>query len=78
MLSMSEPKRRKATSPPRPVTLPEDLRQALAANRAARAAFEALPPSHQREYVEWITEAKKEETRRSRIQKALTMLLEKD
>lgn len=77
-MSMSEPKHRKAASSPRPVTIPEDLRQALAANRAARAAFEALPPSHQREYVEWITEAKKEETRRTRIQKTLTMLLEKD
>ena len=33
----------------------------------AHAAFESFPPSHRREYVEWIAEAKRAETRRGRI-----------
>ena len=44
---------------------------ALKKNDAARAKFEAFPPSHKREYIEWITEAKQEATRDRRIAQAL-------
>jgi uncharacterized protein YdeI (YjbR/CyaY-like superfamily) len=37
----------------------------------ARAAFAAFPPSHKREYVEWIDSAKTDETRQRRIATAL-------
>lgn len=74
----SQPRTPSSNTPSRPVTIPADLRQALEAHGAARAVFDALPPSHQREYVAWITEAKKEETRRNRIQKTLAKLLDKD
>lgn len=39
-----------------------------------REAFEEMPPSHQREYVSWIEEAKKESTRQGRIKSALDMI----
>lgn len=59
-----------------PVRVPPDLERALAGKKKAREAFESMPPSHRREYVEWITEAKKEETRARRIATALEWLAE--
>jgi bacteriocin resistance YdeI/OmpD-like protein/uncharacterized protein DUF1905 len=52
---------------PRTVTVPDDLRSALAGDDAARAAFEKLSYTHRREYVEWIEEAKRPDTRARRI-----------
>jgi Domain of unknown function (DUF1905)/Bacteriocin-protection, YdeI or OmpD-Associated len=52
---------------PRTVSLPRDLKQALAANPPAAAAFKAMPPSHKQEYLDYITEAKKDATRARRI-----------
>jgi uncharacterized protein YdeI (YjbR/CyaY-like superfamily) len=54
--------------------LPAELRQALAADPAGRAAYERLPPSHRLEYARWVAEAKKELTRRRRAARALEML----
>jgi uncharacterized protein YdeI (YjbR/CyaY-like superfamily) len=59
------------------VVVPEDLAAALAANPAAQAAFAKLPPSHRREHVEAVEEAKKPETRARRIAKAVEMLAKK-
>jgi len=42
-----------------------------------KTCFDALPTSHQREYVKWIAEAKHPETRRARIEKTLKMLSKK-
>jgi uncharacterized protein YdeI (YjbR/CyaY-like superfamily) len=58
------------------VTVPADLQAALARNAKARANFAALPPSHRREYVEWITEAKRPETRARRLATTLAWLAE--
>ncbi len=52
---------------PRTVRVPPDLRKALAADAAAKQAFAALSFTHRREYVEWIDEAKREETRARRV-----------
>jgi hypothetical protein len=52
---------------PRQVELPGDLRAALGQAPTATAAFEALSFTHQREYVEWVEEAKRPETRARRI-----------
>jgi hypothetical protein len=59
---------------PRVVDVPDDLAAALAADPIAHAAFEPLSYTHRREYVRWITEAKREETRRARVEKAVAML----
>jgi hypothetical protein len=52
---------------PRTVTVPPDLAEALADDAAAKAAFGSLSFTHRREYVEWIEEAKRPETRERRI-----------
>ena len=52
---------------PRTVRLPADLRDALRADDAAWQAFQKLSFSHRREYVEWVEEAKRPETRARRI-----------
>jgi uncharacterized protein YdeI (YjbR/CyaY-like superfamily) len=52
---------------PRTVEVPSDLSEALAQDEPAKAAFEALSFTHRREYVEWIEEAKRPETRARRI-----------
>ena len=44
-----------------------DVSEALRANPAALSIFEGLPPSHRNEYLKWIDEAKREDTRRRRI-----------
>ena len=47
--------------------VPTDIRDALVKDAEARRAFDKLPPSNQREYLRWIEEAKKRETRSKRI-----------
>lgn len=56
------------------VAQPKELEAALAKDAEARAKFESMPPSHQREYVRFIGEAKKEETRLRRVGKAIAMI----
>lgn len=56
-------------------TIPADLVAALALHPTADKAFRTLPPSHQREYLDWITQAKKPETRQRRVAKTVEMVL---
>ena len=60
----------------RTVELPDDLVAALAADPDAHAAFEALALSHRKEYVRWVTEAKREQTRSDRIVKTVERVRE--
>lgn len=62
---------------PRAVEVPADLRKELKKDRQAKASFEKLSYTHQKEYVTWITEAKKEETRLKRIAKTIARLKSK-
>ncbi len=55
----------------RTLAMPGDLQAALKKARGAMANFEKFPPSHKREYIEWIVEAKREETRAKRIATAV-------
>ena len=59
-----------------PFTVPQDMRAAIDGNPAAKAAFDGFPPSAQRDYVEWITEAKRDETRAKRLAQAVEWLAE--
>lgn len=54
--------------------VPDDLAAALRGSPMAQATFEAFAPSHRREYVEWIVEAKREDTRQRRIAQAVGWL----
>jgi len=58
------------------VPVPEDLAQALSGAPEARSAFEAFSPSNRREYLEWITEAKRLETREKRLRTAMEWMAE--
>ena len=63
-------------SPKKPLEVPDYIMAALKKNKKALATFEGFSPSHKREYVEWITEAKQETTRRDRLAKAITWMTE--
>jgi|SRR6185437_761034 len=60
----------------RKLVVPEALAAALAKNRKARASFDNLSPSQQREYCEWIADAKREETREQRLATAIEWIAE--
>jgi uncharacterized protein YdeI (YjbR/CyaY-like superfamily) len=61
---------------PREVETPAALADALALDPQARVAYDGLAYTHRKEFARWIAEAKREETRRSRVAKALEMLRE--
>lgn len=65
---------RPATARKAPVKPPSDLQAALTKNAKARATYDALTPSKQREYVAWLTEAKREATRQTRLATAIEWL----
>jgi len=59
---------------PREVEVPEPLASALVKDRAASAAFEALAFTHRKEFARWVGDAKRDETRQRRVERALQML----
>lgn len=59
---------------PRVVKIPKDLLKEFKKDKNAKVFFDKLAYTHQREYVMWIEEAKREETRSSRIAKTIEML----
>ena len=59
-----------------PLRTPPSFAKALARNAKAKTTYDGFSPSHKREYVEWITEAKTDETRDRRIEQALGWLAE--
>jgi len=60
----------------KPLPMPADFAVALKKNAKAQKTFEGFSPSHRREYIEWITEAKREETRNERLSKSIEWLAE--
>jgi len=66
----TQPKKRK------PLPMPPDFTAALKKNAKARKTFENFSPSHRREYIQWITEAKREETRKERMATSIKCLAE--
>jgi uncharacterized protein YdeI (YjbR/CyaY-like superfamily) len=65
----------KAKKPPKSkLIVPDYFMAALKKNKEALAIFEAFSPSHQREYVEWVTEAKQDATREKRLKTAIEWL----
>jgi uncharacterized protein YdeI (YjbR/CyaY-like superfamily) len=69
--------RRTVAKPPQPAPeLPTDFVAGLKKDKKTAIAFAAFSPSAQREYVEWITEAKRPETQQRRIATALEWIAE--
>jgi hypothetical protein len=62
---------------PREVEVPADLVAALAGDAEAQRIFDGLSFTHRKEYVRWIEEAKKAETRQTRVAKTLLQLKER-
>jgi hypothetical protein len=58
----------------RVVTVPLELKRAFKSDKEAQSAFEKLSYTHKKEYVTWIEEAKREETRARRVEQTLKML----
>ena len=76
-LARSAPAPRKAKHEPKPApTLHPDFAKALNAAPKAKAVLDGFPPSAQREYVEWISDAKQDATRSKRIATAIEWLSE--
>jgi len=65
---------RPKTRAKKPIAVPDYFLAALRKNKKALTAFENFSPSHKREYVEWITGAKLDETRAKRISTAIEWL----
>jgi hypothetical protein len=59
---------------PREVEVPADLAEALALDDAAQATFDSLSFTHRKEWVRWVEEAKKPETRATRLAKTVQAL----
>ena len=71
-----EPEEKAHAERPKSVRAPADLLAALKNNAAARVGYDALSPSHKREYIEWITEARRGETRKQRVASAVEWMAE--
>lgn len=61
---------------PKPLRIPSYFTAALKKNKKALATFEGFSSSHKKEYVEWVTEAKTEETRTKRLATAIEWMAE--
>jgi len=76
-LTMNVPAPRKTKHAPKPAPeMHPEFAAALGKAPKARAVFDGFPPSAQREYLEWISEAKQDGTRRKRIGDAIQWLSE--
>ncbi len=73
-LSDAPAPRKPKHSPKPPPELHPEFAAALAKATKAKATLDAFPPSAQREYLEWISDAKQESTRRKRIADAIQWL----
>jgi hypothetical protein len=70
----AKPAKPKARAPKPPPRVPADLKAAMAKDAKARKHFVAFPPSAQRQYTDWITAAKRPETRARRLAATLKQL----
>lgn len=75
LLQAGAPRAQKPNRPPRPqLEMPDDFAAALARVQAAQTTFDAFPPGKQRDYLEWVLQAKREDTRTQRIAQAVEWL----
>lgn len=70
------PAARKGATPKPAAEVPDDLLAALKKNAKARETFDAFPPSAKRDYIAWIVEAKREDTRTKRLAQAVEWMAE--
>ena len=61
-----------------PAQIPAELLAELRRDVLANRLFERMSPSHRREYIRWVADAKRKTTRVSRAEKAIALMLSKD
>lgn len=66
----------RARKPKQAIPMPRALRAALAKNRKAKTTYDAFSPSAKRDYLEWIAEARSDETRDRRVKQAVEWMSE--
>jgi uncharacterized protein YdeI (YjbR/CyaY-like superfamily) len=62
--------------PKKSLAMPPYFKAALAKNKKARATYDGFSPSQRRDYLEWVTEAKAEDTRQRRLETAIKWMAE--
>jgi uncharacterized protein YdeI (YjbR/CyaY-like superfamily) len=67
---------RKSPSDTRTLDVPDVLTNALRKNKKAQATFEAFSYTNKKDYVEWITDAKSDDTRQARLEQAIEWMAE--
>jgi uncharacterized protein YdeI (YjbR/CyaY-like superfamily) len=67
---------KRPVKPKKELVMPDEFMSAIRKNKNALAAYEKFSPSHKREYIEWIADAKREETRDKRIAQAVEWIAE--
>jgi len=72
-----KPTIKKETAPKAPIEMPVDFADLLAANPKAQEVYDKFSPSHKREYLEWIVDAKSDATRQKRMETAVEQISEK-
>ena len=70
-LALSDKPAMKRSVPKPEAQVPADLEHALALNKAAAAHFQTFTPGKRREYIDWITGAKRDTTRQARLEQAI-------
>lgn len=71
LLRAGAPRALKPNRTPRPtLAMPDDFAAALAQVKAAQQTYDAFPPGQQRDYLAWVLEARREDTRAKRIAQA--------
>ena len=71
-----KPAIKKETAPKAPIEMPVDFADLLAANPKAQEVYNKFSPSHKREYLEWIVDAKSDATRQKRMETAIEQIVE--
>ena len=71
-----KPAVKKETAPKAVIEMPVDFADLLAANPKANEVYNKFSPSHKREYLEWIVDAKTDATRQKRMQAAIEQIVE--
>jgi hypothetical protein len=67
----------RAGGPPE-LTVPDDLQRELESHREAGAIFERKSHNHRKEYIRWVSEAKRPETRARRARQAVDRIIASD
>ena len=75
-LQDTEAPKKKATKKKISTRIPADLAELFKKHKKAKTVFEGFAPSHKRDYIEWITEAKRDATRQKRLKTTIEWLSE--